>query len=97
MEFVIDSDKSFLDFGDLSTARFAYKAYSKNNNLSAVNFFLTYVTSDSNHENEAEEVRYAYFLRFCRKRVNNTGSSIKSAKRANSSARLIKNPVIKVV
>ncbi len=49
MRVVIDPSKSFLDFADLNSARFAYQVFSQNQNLREVNFFLTYVTADSTY------------------------------------------------
>ena len=49
MRVVIDPNKSFLDFADLTNARFAYEVFSENQNLDAVNFFLTYVAPDTTY------------------------------------------------
>lgn len=49
MRVIVDADNSFLNFQDLSNAKFAFDAYSSNKDLNKVEFLLTYVTIDSTY------------------------------------------------
>ncbi len=46
MRVIVDPDNSFLNFQDLSNARFVFDAYSSNKDLAKVEFLLTYVAAD---------------------------------------------------